>query len=59
MIKEVAILVYSTIIFPLLDYSDIAWSKFELHHDVDSLQRQQTTVCLEVLGDLIGGWPFF
>ena len=35
MIKEVAILVYSTIIFPLLDYSDIAWSNFELQHAVD------------------------
>ena len=42
MTKEVAILVYSIIIFPLLENGDIAWSNFELQHDMDRLQRQQT-----------------
>ena len=45
MIKELAILVYSTIIFPPLDYSDIAWSKFDLHRDMDSVNKLDLPGC--------------
>ena len=45
MIKELAILVYSTIIFPPLDYSDIARSKFDLHHDMDSVNKLDLPGC--------------
>ena len=42
MIKELAILVNSIIIFPLLENGDITWGNFELQHDMDRLQRKQT-----------------
>ena len=42
MIKKVAILLNGIIIFPLLENGVITWGNFELQHDVDRLQRQQT-----------------